>query len=244
MSPPAARVDPKAAEFGEAMSAGLRAFESGDLETAKGAFERALSLAPESTEAADGLARAELASRLEAIRLHQAKAEVLEGEERWRDAEKEYATALALDSTLRFAREGRNRAVERAALHDRLEYHIANPDRLSEESVLEAAKGVLTSARAIEPTTQKLQGQIDRLQSAIKTATTPVRVVLVSDNLTNVVVYRVGRLGTFEKRNLDLRPGTYTVVGTREGYRDVRRRLQVAPEGENEPLQVSCEEEI
>lgn len=238
------RVDPKTQQFAAAMSEGLRAFEGGDLVAAKGAFERALSLQPESGEAADGLARTELALRLEGIRQHQTRAEALEGEERWHDAEREYAAALSLDATLRFAKEGKDRAAARAALNDQLEYHIAHPGRLSEESVLEDARGVLATARAIEPATAKLRSQVDRLQGVIKVATTPVRVLLVSDNLTRVVVYKVGRLGTFDSRALDLRPGTYTVVGTREGYRDVRRQLQVVAEGENKPLTVRCKEEI
>ena len=129
-------------------------------------------------------------------------------------------------------------------MNDRLEYHIAHPDRLSEEKVLKEAEEALAAARGIEPTTQKLRRQMNQLQGAIRIATTPVRVLLVSDNLTNVVVYRVGRLGTFERRTLDLRPGTYTVVGTREGYRDVRRQLEVVAEGKSEPLTVRCEEEI
>jgi len=242
--PPPPRVDRQAAEFADAMSAGLRALEHGDLEVAKGAFERALALSPESAQAADGLARSEQELRLAGIRDHQARAEAGEREERWRDAEREYAAVLALDSTLRFAREGRDRTAARAALNDKLDYHIAHPYRLSEDTVLREAREALAAAAAIEPTTPRLRKQTDQLQGAIKTATTPVRVLLVSDNLTNVVVYRVGRLGTFERRNLDLRPGTYTVVGTREGYRDVRRQLEVVTEGEIKPLTVRCEEKI
>ncbi len=83
-SPRPPKMDPGAREFAAAMSAGLRAFEGGDLVVAKGAFERALALAPGSAEAADGLARTKLALRLEEIRDHQAKARAFEGEERWR----------------------------------------------------------------------------------------------------------------------------------------------------------------
>jgi hypothetical protein len=48
----------------------------------------------------------------------------------------------------------------------------------------------------------------------------------------------------FFSRSLELRPGTYTVVGTRRGYRDVRVLLRVKPEVPAEPLVVRCEEEI
>ena len=72
----------------------------------------------------------------------------------------------------------------------------------------------------------------------------PLRVELVSDGLTEVVIYRVGRLGTFERRRLELRPGRYTVVGTRDGYRDVRLELAIVAGEEPEPLVVRCEEKI
>jgi len=58
------------------------------------------------------------------------------------------------------------------------------------------------------------------------------------------VVHKVGRLGTFEHKTLDLRPGTYTVVGTRSGYRDVRQQLVVKPAAAPPPLVVRCEEAI
>ena len=89
-----------------------------------------------------------------------------------------------------------------------------------------------------------LRRQIDSLAKVLAVATTPIRVELVSDNLTEVTVYRVGRLGRFTERSLDLRPGTYTVVGSRAGYRDVRRRLTVSPHQSSKPLEVRCEEEI
>ena len=83
-----------------------------------------------------------------------------------------------------------------------------------------------------------------RLAGLLATAETPVRVALRSDNLTDVVVYRVGRLGVFEARELELVPGRYTAVGTRTGYRDVRREFSIEPGKPPEPLVVRCEEQI
>ncbi len=75
-------------------------------------------------------------------------------------------------------------------------------------------------------------------------ASAPVRVRLESDDETEVTVYTVGRLGTFRERELELRPGAYTVVGSRRGYRDVRHQLVVVAGQEPEPLVVRCEEKI
>ena len=65
-----------------------------------------------------------------------------------------------------------------------------------------------------------------------------------SDNLTSVVIYKVGPLGAFTSRTVELRPGTYVVVGTRDGYRDVRRNVRVDAAGSGAPISVRCEEPI
>jgi len=62
--------------------------------------------------------------------------------------------------------------------------------------------------------------------------------------MTDVVVYRVGRLGAFSRHELNLKPGAYTVVGTRDGYRDVRLRLVVIPGSPPDPLVVRCTERL
>ena len=78
----------------------------------------------------------------------------------------------------------------------------------------------------------------------LKRAATPLRVQLVSDNQTEVSVFRVGRFGFFGTQEIDLRPGNYVAVGIRPGYRDVRVEFRVAPEIEMQPVVVQCEEPI
>jgi IMP cyclohydrolase len=75
-------------------------------------------------------------------------------------------------------------------------------------------------------------------------AATPVNVVLRSDNLTTVTVYRVGARGNFAERALQLKPGRYVVVGTRNGYRDVRRELNVVPGNAAPVVVIQCVEPI
>ena len=78
----------------------------------------------------------------------------------------------------------------------------------------------------------------------LKRAATPLRVQLVSDNQTEVSVFKVGRFGNFDTRELELRPGNYVAVGIRPGYRDVRVEFRVAPEIDMQPVAVQCEEAI
>ena len=90
----------------------------------------------------------------------------------------------------------------------------------------------------------RLQSQLARMQEHVRQAETPIRVALASDNATDVQIYRIGKLGLFEHRDLDLMPGRYTVVGTRQGYRDVRKELNVLPGAPPPELVVRCEEPI
>jgi len=89
-----------------------------------------------------------------------------------------------------------------------------------------------------------LTGQVAELGRLLAIAATPVPVVLESDNLTEVTLFKVGRLGAFSSRTLELRPGLYTVVGARPGYRDVRRSFRVAADGGRVPVVVRCEDAI
>ena len=241
---PSQQVTSSDVEFRRAMSAGLTALEASDFPSAKQAFQRALELSPGSSEVADGLGRAEEGLRLAAIAAHRSRAEEFERQEDWSAALREYDAVFGLDPTIRFAREGKARAEVRSQLAEGLEDHIAHPDRLSNDEVLESAERLLSDARSVEPPGPVLRRQIDSMTKLLAVATTPIRVELVSDNLTEVTVYRVGLLGRFTQQVLDLRPGTYTVVGSRAGYRDVRHRLTVSPSQSSKPVEVRCLEEI
>ena len=90
----------------------------------------------------------------------------------------------------------------------------------------------------------RLADQRDELSRLLKRAATPLTVELISDNLTDVSIYKVGKLGAFASTQLSLRPGTYVAVGSRPGYRDVRLEFRVAPEIDMQPVVVRCEEKI
>jgi hypothetical protein len=75
-------------------------------------------------------------------------------------------------------------------------------------------------------------------------AQTPQTVTLQSDGLTHVSIYHVGRLGQFTTQQLELSPGTYTVVGSRPGYRDVRQTLTVKPGSRQTTVDIRCEESV
>jgi hypothetical protein len=238
------RRPPGGDDFTASISQALQALDLGDLVTARGALERAAASRPDAAEVADARVQLDQLERLQAIDLHSRRAEELEAREEWADAAREHAAVLAVDGTIAAAQAGQRRSLEMARLYADLEAHIAHAERLSTPAVYREARELLGRAVAVRSGRPRLAEQIGRLHGLLVAASTPIPVELRSDGLTDVVVYRVGPLGRFERRTLDLLPGTYTVVGRRRGYRDVRRQLHVAPGEAPPPLLVRCEETV
>src|SRR5690606_6435828 len=118
--------------------------------------------------------------------------------------------------------EGLKRSRMRAQVDQQLRTVIDEPQRLADTAVAAAAAQLLEQAKQISPRGPVLASQINKLDTALRQANTSVTVTLRSDEKTEVIVYKVARLGNFTERELTLRPGSYTALGTRAGYRDVR----------------------
>jgi hypothetical protein len=134
--------------------------------------------------------------------------------------------------------------VPRVQLDAQVDGLLASPQRLWTEKGRTAARSAIASAADAAPPKDLLAAKAARLAAMIESAETPVRLRLESDGFTEVVIYRVGRMGVFERREVELLPGRYAVVGTRPGYRDVRREVEIPPGSVPEPVLVRCEEPI
>lgn len=238
----AARIE--AREFREAMSAGLEALAAGRFDAAREGLARARTLKPDSPAVADATARLEEAVTLERIGRLLKDARRLESEERWAEARETYEQVLAIDASVQSAQAGVRRARELAELHARLDRYLDEPSRLTSEQPLQAAMRLQDAARTMDHRGERLERKLAMLDVLIEQALTPIPVTLVSDNRTEVLLYRVGNLGRFEERELMLRPGSYTALGRRPGYRDVRLEFRLRPGQSAETLVVRCEEPV
>lgn len=230
--------------FASAMARGFSALSQSRYPEARSAFEAAGRVRPNSPDVAQALKQIEQEERTRTIAAKLATARELESRERWSDALKEYRAVLQLDSTVAFANEGAARVQPRADLNEQLEMYLTQPERLFSVPVRRAARETLQRATAIAPAGPVLKQQIATLSDWLSRADAPVHIALQSDNLTQVMIFRIGELGAFEQRSLELAPGSYTVVGTRPGYRDVRREITVVPGVAPPPVVIRCEEKI
>ena len=231
-------------QFDARMSEGLEALAVGDYLSARAAFRMAEQLIPGSPEPADGLMQVDQGLKLQNIVTLEQEAAMLEESEHWAGAVTTYEEILEVDPNLAFAIDGLTRARSMTALHERFDGYITDPDRLSVPAVMQEATKLIIDVTTMPDVGPRLAEQRDELSRLLKRAATPVAVQLVSDNVTSVSIYKVGALGAFTSRSLELRPGTYVAVGARPGYRDVRLEFRVAPEIDMQPVVVRCEEPI
>ena len=230
--------------YSVAMSRGFAESAAGRADAARAAFNQALALKPGSREAQDAIAALDQGQRASALEVLVARARAAEGEERWDEALTAWREAAGLEPTLESARDGLARATPRAELQRRIDTLNAQPERLWDPAGRAEAKSLLTTAATTGNPRERLAAAARELERIAMAAQSPVQLRLESDGQTQVAIYRVGQYGAFSTREVQLLPGRYTVVGTRTGYRDVRREVVLPPGAGAAAVVVRCEEPI
>ncbi len=243
-------VDPEAeeraareAEFRGAMTGFLSALKAGDLEVAGRALSQARALNPGAPVLGDAGRRLESAKRDRELQRLERQGRRAEAQEDWQQALAIYTRAAGLATDVSFAGEGKRRARERLDLQKKLDHYLEDPGRLQADQPRANAQLLLEYLERVPDPGPGLSADRDRLANLLAAVARPVTLRIRSDDQTEVSIYRVGRLGRFLQREIELRPGNYTVVGYREGFRDVRRQVTLQPGVEAEIL-VRCEERI
>lgn len=231
-------------EFRSYMSEGFTALGAGNYQRATRAFNQAASLKPGYTATDEALQQVEAAKLNTKRQASLDKAIRLESEEDWQTALKLYSNLLNEDSSLTSAQLGKIRSQTRFKLDSDIESIINNPLTLQSESKWQSASTTLADARGIINPGMRLKKQIETLQNILRTARTPVVLKINSDGLTNVEIYRVGKLGTFTEQAMNLNPGKYVIVGKRDGYQDIRVELAIDGSQPEITVPIICQQAI
>jgi tetratricopeptide (TPR) repeat protein len=230
--------------FKDAMSQALAALDAEEIETAERALQQAARLKPNEEVVRD--TRVQLAQTRQRLWLtsQRQSAATNEHNENWSNAVATYQEVLVRVPQAAFAHQGLAFAQDRERLHQQLDHYLGDPSRVFSDQPLANAKQLIMSAGTPPAGEPRLAAKIHQLELLIDEASTPLVITLNSDGLTNVQIYHVGRLGQFTSRQIELRPGIYTMVGSRPGYRDVRQMLTVKPGSGHQVLDIRCEETI
>jgi hypothetical protein len=230
--------------FMDAMSRALSALDNGQITVADAALRQAASIKPNAEVVLN--TQQQLAEARQTLWLNNKRQEALasERDENWSAAAASYRQVLARVPQAAFARQGLAHAQDRERLHQQIDHYLANPSRLYAAQPQTNAKKLITSAGTPPAAEKRLAGKIQNLQTLLSEAGKTLTVTLQSDGMTSVQIYHVGKLGQFTSQQLELRPGTYTVVGSRPGYRDVRQTLTVTPGAAQATMDIRCEETV
>ncbi|MEM7610461.1 MAG: serine/threonine-protein kinase [Pseudomonadota bacterium] len=230
--------------FETIMSRGFVAMDAGDFTAAQRAFERAVQIRPTADAPRDALLQLTLKRRLERITGLQSQATQAESAERWGEALAHYQSMLEIDPNLDVATEGVVRVSDRIELLKSAASIVANPDQLSETDSLREASALLTRLNELTPQGPELSQRKRELENVLVKVAIPIPVTLQSDGQTNVTLLRVSRLGAFTSTEVRLRPGLYTLVGSRRGFVDVRRQFRVRPGETPAAVFIACDQPI
>ncbi len=224
----------------ERLSAGFEALEQGRFEQAEDAFQQALRINPGNATAEGGLQQIADQSELVRIAELRAQAERHAGAEQWAEAAEANRRILALDANIQFARLGLEQAEAQSQALSSLKQIADGAERLSSDALFAEAQSILADAKTLSPRGPILAAAIEAMDALLRRHGTPVPVLLRSDNATDVLLSNVGPLGRFAEKRLELRPGAYTLIGSRDGCRDVRTEISVQPA--MAPIEIRCVE--
>ncbi|MDG2228614.1 MAG: hypothetical protein P8L74_00660 [Gammaproteobacteria bacterium] len=230
--------------FQKSLSRGYQLLSEEKFEETKIEFDQAFKINPNSRDALQAIEELELRARMSKIESIQFEALIAEVNEQWVLAKKYYQTILKLDANIKDASESLNTVSQRISLASDLIFFTANADNLSDDDLLKKAKKILKQANAIKKKGPVLLRQIENLANVISIASIPMNISILSDEMTNITLYKVGQLGVFRNKEMTLRPGVYKAVGTRNGFRDVSLRFKVLPDQIDQSFRIECKERV
>ncbi len=231
-------------EFTQLINQGYTSLKLRQYSDAKASFTAAQKLLPNSEKPKQGLAKIQQAQHNEKLSALSAEAQHFEKIQDWGNAVKSYQQILNITPNHASAQQGLQRSQQRKKLLSLLNEHIDNKLRLSTKAVSDNAQQLLNEASALNNPGSKIEQAALTLKELLFLAKQPISITLQSDNQTDIVIYKVGKIGKFEHHEIELKPGKYTIVGSRSGFRDVRKVITVLTDMTNKTIDVRCDEPI
>ncbi len=231
------------ARFDAEVSAGYAHLEAGRLDAAEAAFDRALSIRPEVVLIQETLAEIRQRLQRNVLRRAQADVEAALRAQDWAAAEAALAARIEAGASDQ-AEAARAQLAEVQGWREmeaRLDRYLAEPQAIAREPLRSTVAELLSSAAQAEAG-DRIAAKTAQLRATFNAWTTPVRVVLNSDNLTDVRIRPNTRLGKFRTRTFDILPGDYVLSGIRKGYRETLIYLSLKPGDAAMELTIRCQD--
>jgi hypothetical protein len=231
-------------EFTRLMNQGHASLKIRQYGDSRVAFLAAQKLKPDSSKPKQGIAALEQAIREEKIFTLTAEAQHFENNQDWSNAVKSYQQILTVSPNSSSAKQALERNLQHEAMLAKLDDQIKNKLRLGSEKVASEAQLLVEEVALMDNPGSKIIQQTEILKDLLKAAKQPVTIILRSDNQTDIVIFKVDKFGKFEQLSVELKTGKYTIVGSRSGFRDVRKVITVTTDMQDKIVQIVCDEPI
>ncbi|MDA0900374.1 MAG: hypothetical protein O3B35_05025, partial [Proteobacteria bacterium] len=106
--------------------------------------------------------------------------------------------------------------------------------------VYEEARNVLTSSNSLR-LQERLLSKKEQLEFLLNTFSKEINITLISDNKTQVSILNIGKIGTFDSKEIKLNPGKYTFIGKRKGFVTIREVHEISSATS---LRIQCTERL
>ncbi len=189
-----------------------------------------------------------------AINSLQNKAINLEKKEHWQSALDSYRNILKYDPDTSNALINVQRVKLYIKINELLDNIILKSERLQDDNILNSSNNTLVYIESeyeekqnfLYPLskTPNLAKKIITAKKLLSEASRDIPVTIKSDNETDIVIYKIGKFGKLNEKSIYLKPGRYTIVGKRDGYRDFRKLIQIKASDQLVNVNVLCREKI
>jgi len=229
-------------QFQDLLSNGYSFMSEADFENANLSFQEAKTIYPQSLDVLQAIEVLELNQRLAEISLIQKEATIATINEMWDLAKVLYEEILILDPNIIEIKKNLQIVNERINLALDLMLYISSVDKLYDDQLYNQAIATLNKAQGVQNKGPKLEKQINDLSKVLEFASIPLETIFISDGMTQITIYKLAEFGSFYEKTISLRPGKYTAIGTRSGYRDVILKFRVEKVGQQ--FMIQCKEKI
>ena len=122
--------------------------------------------------------------------------------------------------------------------------YIKDPYKLANEKNIEEIQIAIEQTRDISLLSKTLEQKRQVVTENLAKMNNKIPVDVISDQKTYVLVRGVGKVGTIEKKTIQLKPGNYIFEGQREGFKSKLVKVFIPIEQTSFTVKVVCDEPI
>jgi tetratricopeptide (TPR) repeat protein len=230
--------------FDTHISSGFSEIENNRIKEARYHYQRAKKIDPKRKELKALLNQVLAIEKTYRIQQAIRRAEQATHEDSWQQAKAAYVKVIKDMPENEVAIKGLKRANEILEFQSVLGQYIKSPYRLTDSGVLSAAKKILMQAEYASNHSSGIKKQIEQLNKLIEKFNRLIPVKVMSDNMTDIHVRGIGKLGVILHKTIQLKPGNYTFEGTRKGFKSKLLQVVIPYDQKNYSVSIICDESI